>query len=222
MVVMNIFFEGVIYLVGSVKEHLQGNDVRYNRKMEQTSKPSLTDHLRNYLFLFLIAGIILIIDQISKAIVRSNLALTETWVPWDWLAPYARIVHWKNTGAAFGMLQGFGDVFTILAIIVAVAILYYFPQVPRDDWLLRLAMALQFGGALGNLYDRVTIGWVTDFVSIWIIPVFNVADLCITTGVVLLLLSVWSKERKQQAPPELPASPDSPSEKPANQPNSQG
>jgi signal peptidase II len=190
--------------------------------MEQTSKPPLTKYLRDYLFLFLIAGIILLIDQISKTIVRANLALTETWVPWEWLDPYARIVHWKNTGAAFGMLQGFGDVFTILAIIVSVAILYYFPQVPRDDWLLRLAMALQFGGAIGNLYDRVTIGWVTDFISIWIIPVFNVADLCITTGVVLLLVSVWLKERDQQPPPELPDSSDSPAEKPTSQPNSQG
>jgi signal peptidase II len=190
--------------------------------MEITSKPRLTKYVGDYLFLFLIAGIILILDQVSKTLVRLNLALTETWVPWDWLEPYARIVHWKNTGAAFGMLQGFGDVFTILAIIVSVAILYYFPQVPRDDWLLRLAMALQFGGALGNLYDRLTIGWVTDFVSIWIIPVFNVADFCITTGVILLLISVWLKERKQQSPPELPASPDSTPENPANQPNSQG
>ena len=212
----------MIYLVGPVEEHCDGNDIRYNQKMEQTSKPSRTNYLRDYLFLFSIAGIILLIDQVSKAIVRANLALTEMWVPWEWLEPYARIVHWKNTGAAFGMLQGFSDVFTILAIIVSVAILYYFPQVPREDWLLRLAMALQFGGALGNLYDRLTIGWVTDFVSIWIIPVFNVADLCITTGVVLLLLSVWLKEHKQLSPPELPASPDSPPEKPTSQPNSQG
>ena len=182
--------------------------------MEQSSKPTLSQYLRDYLILFAFAAVILIIDQTTKSMVRANLALTESWSPWEWLAPYARIVHWKNTGAAFGMLPGFSDVFTVLAIVVAAAILYYFPQVPRDDWLLRLAMGLQFAGALGNLVDRLTIGWVTDFISIWIIPVFNVADLCITTGVVLLLISVWLKERKQPSTNELTESPGSSSEKP--------
>jgi signal peptidase II len=88
--------------------------------------------------------------------------------------------------------------------------------VPREDWLLRLAMVLQFGGAMGNLIDRLTIGWVTDFISIWIIPVFNVADFCITTGVVLLLISVWLNERKQPLPPELPSDSSAPTNKPAN------
>jgi signal peptidase II len=184
--------------------------------MEQSSKPTLSQYLRDYLILFAFAAVILIIDQTTKSMVRANLALTESWSPWEWLAPYARIVHWKNTGAAFGMLPGFSDVFTVLAIVVAAAILYYFPQVPRDDWLLRLAMGLQFAGALGNLVDRLTIGWVTDFISIWIIPVFNVADLCITTGVVLLLISVWLKERKQPSTNELTDNPGSPTEKPAN------
>lgn len=184
--------------------------------MEKTSKPSTKNYLRDYLTLFSFAGIIIILDQASKAVVRANLALTETWVPWDWLHPFARIVHWKNTGAAFGMLPGFSDVFTVLAIIVSVAILYYYPQVPREDWLLRLAMGLQLGGALGNLYDRLTIGWVTDFISIWIIPVFNVADFCITAGVVVLLLSVWLKERNQLSPPAQPTSPNSPPDQSAN------
>lgn len=183
--------------------------------MQQSSKPTLSQYLRDYLILFAFAAVILIIDQTTKSMVRANLALTESWSPWEWLAPYARIVHWKNTGAAFGMLPGFSDVFTVLAIVVAAAILYYFPQVPRDDWLLRLALGLQFAGALGNLVDRLTIGWVTDFISIWIIPVFNVADLCITTGVVLLLISVWLKERKQPSTNVLTDNPGSPSEKSA-------
>jgi len=58
-------------------------------------------------------------------------------------------------------------------------------------------MVLTFGGALGNLIDRLTIGWVTDYLSIWRFPVFNVADLCITLGVIVLLLGVWSQERQK-------------------------
>lgn len=156
-------------------------------------------YLRDYLTLFGIAGTIIILDQATKSWVRANLALQEMWSPWEWLEPYARIVHWKNTGAAFGILQGLGDIFLILAIAVAIGIVYYFPQVPRKDWPMRLAMGLTFGGAIGNLIDRLTVGWVTDWLSIWRFPVFNVADFCITMGVIVLLLGVWYQERQQPA-----------------------
>lgn len=167
--------------------------------MESNSKIT-SNYLRDYLTLFGIGGTIIIIDQATKILVRRNLAIGEWWSPWGWLEPYARIVNWKNTGAAFGILPNFGDFITVLAIVVAIAIVYYFPRVPREDWTLRLAMGLEFGGAVGNLFDRLTIGWVTDFVSIWRFPVFNVADLCITLGVIVLLLGVWSQEKKKEDP----------------------
>jgi len=161
---------------------------------------------RDYLALAWMAGAILLVDQITKAIVRGNLELGEMWAPWTWLEPYARIVHWKNTGAAFGIFQGFGDVFTVLAFVVSGAILYYFPQVPREDWILRLAMSLQFSGAVGNLIDRLTIGWVTDFISVGSFPVFNVADACISVGTAVLVLGMWWKDRRQKL--ETETSPD--------------
>jgi len=171
--------------------------------------------VRAYLPLLIIASFVIVIDQVSKALVRAQLELGAIWIPWEWLEPYARIVHWKNTGAAFGMLQSFGDVFMVLAIVVAIAILYYFPQVPSGDWPLRLAMGLQFGGAVGNLIDRLSIGWVTDFISVGSFPVFNVADASISTGVAVLLVGVWLKER-QRKPIQLSAGPDSASEKTAD------
>ena len=163
---------------------------------EMTSK---SWQIQDYLPLLAIAVPIILLDQITKAVVRANLAIGEMWAPWDWLLPYARIFHVKNTGAAFGMLQSFGGVFMILSVVVAIAILYYFPQVPKEDWPLRLAMGLQFGGALGNLIDRLTIGWVTDFLSVGTFPVFNVADSCISIGVGVLLLGIWFKERDERA-----------------------
>jgi signal peptidase II len=180
--------------------------------MESTEKIS-PNYLRDYLTLFSIAGAIAIIDQATKYLVRSNLALSDMWSPWEWLEPYARIVHWNNTGAAFGMLQGLGDIFLILAIVVALAIVYYYPQVPKEDWTLRLAMGLEFGGAVGNLIDRLTIGSVTDFVSIWRSPVFNVADLCITLGAIVLILGVWYREKMEnqeavENEPDAPIEPD--------------
>ncbi len=125
----------------------------------------------DYLFLFSIAGLILALDQYTKSLVRDSIPVSGQWAPWDWLEPYARIVNAYNTGAAFGILKGFGGVFTILAIVVAIAIIYYFPQVPRDEMTLRFALSLQLGGALGNLTDRLVRTYVTDFISIWNFPV---------------------------------------------------
>jgi signal peptidase II len=160
---------------------------------------SLIKYLKDYAFLVIVAGTIVAMDRITKSLVLKNLAIEEFWSPWPWLEPYARIVHWKNTGAAFGMLPGFGDVFMVLAILVSLAILYYFPQVPREDWPLRLAMGLQMGGAVGNLIDRLTIGYVVDFISVGNFPVFNIADASISVGVTVLILGVWIKERAERS-----------------------
>ena len=154
--------------------------------------------LNNYALLAAIAAPIIIVDQISKAYLRSQLAPGEMWAPWDWLMPYARIIHVTNTGAAFGIFQGLGDVFRILAIIVAGAILWYFPQVPKAERLLRIALSMQFAGAVGNLIDRFRQGFVTDFISIGTFPVWNVADASITVGVGVLLLGMWLQERREK------------------------
>lgn len=154
-------------------------------------------YLRDYTFLLGVAALIVAIDQISKSLIRNRLPLGEIWAPWDWMLPYVRLVHWTNTGAAFGMLPSLSTVFTILAILVALVILYYFPQVPPTDWTLRLAMSMQLGGALGNLIDRLTQGHVTDFISVGTFPVFNVADASISIGVAVLIIGMWVKEREE-------------------------
>ena len=164
---------------------------------------SLKRYLQDYGFLLGGAGIVIFLDQWTKALVRNSLPLGGTWMPWEWLQPYARIVHWYNTGAAFGLFQNGALVFTILAIIVAGLILYYFPRTSPSDWTLRLAMGLQLGGALGNLVDRLTRGGqVTDFISIGSFPVFNVADASITVGVAVLLFGAWLMEKKDKCAKE--------------------
>lgn len=154
--------------------------------------------MKDYLLLALVVTVIVSLDQWTKWLVRTNIPFSGSWLPigWDWLSPYARIVHWYNSGAAFGMFQQFGGVFAVLAVIVVATIIYYFPRVEEADWPLRLAMGMQLAGALGNLIDRLTLGGkVTDFISVWTFPVFNVADASITMGVVVLVLGVWWKER---------------------------
>jgi len=171
---------------------------------------ALKKYFRDYAVLVALAGAIIVLDQVSKAYIRDTLAVGAIWAPWEWLAPYARFVHWYNTGVAFGMFQGQGQIFTVLAIIVSLVIVYFFPRVPRQDWTLRLAMGMQLGGALGNLIDRLTVGHVTDFISVGTFPVFNIADASITVGVGVLLLGVWLQERaeRRQSGADVPAEED--------------
>lgn len=156
-------------------------------------------YLPDYAALFLVAGLIIVLDQVTKYLIRANLALGEVYRPDLWITEFARIVHWQNTGAAFGMFQSLGNVFMILSMIVSAAIVYYFPQVPRKDRLIRLSMAMLLGGAVGNLIDRLYQGYVTDFLSFFDFPVFNVADASISMGVVVLFFGMWLQEREKKA-----------------------
>ena len=154
-----------------------------------------------YLNLLGTAGIVVALDQWTKWLVRTNIPFATQWLPkgMEWLMPYARLVYWHNTGAAFGMFQNGSLVFTILAFIVIGAILYYYPQIEAEGWLFRLALSLQLAGAVGNLIDRLTHdGKVTDFISVGTFPVFNVADSAITVGTALLILAVWLNDRKEK------------------------
>ena len=156
--------------------------------------------IQRYWLILTIAALIVALDQWTKWLVRVNIPSGGTWLPdsLQWLSPYARIVHWYNTGAAFGMFQNASMVFTVLAFVVIAAIIYYYPHVENTDWSLRLAMSMQLGGAVGNLIDRLMLGRVTDFISIGTFPVFNVADASISIGAAVLLLGVWIMERSEK------------------------
>jgi signal peptidase II len=154
--------------------------------------------INKYLYLFLTAGFVVALDQYSKWLVRSQLSFGEMWLPdsLQGLLPFIRIVYWHNSGAAFGLFQQGNLILSILAFIVIGVIIYYYPRVPAEDWWLKLALGLQLGGALGNLMDRLTLGQVTDFISVGTFPVWNVADSAITIGTCILLLGVYLKERQ--------------------------
>ena len=156
---------------------------------------------RKYFPLFGIAGILIILDQWTKHLVRTNIPVGGIWLPagWENLETYARIVHWYNTGAAFGMFQGGSVVFTILAFVVAGAIIWFYHQIEDSDWLLRIALSMQLAGALGNLIDRLLWeGKVTDFISIGNFAVFNIADASITVGTGIMLIGVWILEQRDR------------------------
>jgi signal peptidase II len=142
--------------------------------------------IRDRIILVCLAFLIFGADQISKYLVLEHLGLGELWNPVPGLERFVSITHVINTGAAFGLFPNQGSLFAIVAVIVVVAILAYYRYLPTNNWLVRLSLALQLGGALGNLADRVQYGHVIDFIDFKIWPVFNLADVSIVTGVGIL------------------------------------
>jgi signal peptidase II len=147
-----------------------------------------------------VAVLTLAIDQATKYLVVSNLGLYESWVPFPALAQVFTIHYVTNTGAAFGLFQNGSLFFVIVAVIVSLVIVFYYRYLPDGQWLIRLSLGMQLGGALGNLLDRLRLGHVVDFFDFQIWPVFNVADSSIVCGVIVLaflLLREDHQERKR-------------------------
>lgn len=165
----------------------------------------------NQSWVYWVAALVILIDQYTKFMVRENLPVGAVWMPLDWLAPYFRLVHIENTGAAFGMFPAGGQVFSVIAVVVSAVIIYYAARLPAGHWALRTTLGLQLGGAIGNLIDRLVKGPVTDFFnvfSIWNTPVFNVADLSITTGVLVLIVLMWREARQKPVAEEVATAPE--------------
>jgi signal peptidase II len=125
---------------------------------------------------------VIVIDQVTKAIVRSNVAVGDR----DGVFPAVEIVHVRNEGVAFSRFSGGG---TLVAVIVGAALLalvaYFVTHL--DKPLVWLPTGMLLGGALGNVIDRIRDGAVTDFIKLPGWPAFNVADISITFGVLVLL-----------------------------------
>lgn len=140
---------------------------------------------------------VVVLDQLSKRWIERNLSLYDSIVPIAALKNFFTITHFTNTGAAFGLFRDQGILFLVIAAVVVVAIVIYSRYLPMDQWLVRFALGLQLGGALGNLIDRVRQGHVTDFIYFHFWPAFNVADAAIVVGVGLLALALLLQKDQQ-------------------------
>ena len=131
---------------------------------------------------FLILSLLFfLLDQLSKYYIIKNFALGQSVK----VLPIFSITHVKNPGAAFSLLPYQTGVFIVITLLVLGGILIYLLITGKRNRLFLTSLALIFGGALGNFYDRLTQGQVTDFLDFHIWPVFNFADSFITIGLVL-------------------------------------
>jgi signal peptidase II len=143
----------------------------------------------------------LIVDQWTKRLIESHFKLYETWT----LLPVFDLVRAHNRGMAFSVLDSQSGwqrwMFSGLATVVSVALLVWLARLSRRAHLLAAALSLILAGALGNLVDRLRLGYVIDFIQVhWqqhYFPAFNVADSAITVGAALLLLDSWLAGRKR-------------------------
>ena len=129
-----------------------------------------------------LAGIFLILDQLTKFLVRAYLPFGQSYPA----RGFFRFTHAENTGSAFGILQGYNTPLIAVSFVGIIVLAFIYQSQPRPTNLLRLSLGLQIGGAIGNLLDRFRLGAVTDFIDVGPWPIFNLADASIISGLALL------------------------------------
>jgi len=147
----------------------------------------------------LTAILVVIADQLSKFWIRSNLATGESLFE----VGFFRLTRVHNSGAAFGLFQGQSFLLTIIALVgVTVLLLYAFffhHKFPfLGNRLGKLALGLVLGGTVGNLIDRIYLGYVTDFIDFNLWPAFNIADSAIVVGIIILAYSLLCLARAKE------------------------
>ncbi len=168
--------------------------------------------MRHYWMLLIVIVGVLVIDQTTKWAVITSLQPYQTLQPVPALVPYFQITYTQNTGSAFGFLPQAGDLFLIIAVVVVIAMIYFYPRVPANSHLTRLAIGLICGGALGNALDRLQHGHVVDFIH-YQIPglvsnVSNLADHAIVLGVILIFVDGWLADRQKKGQGPVALEPD--------------
>jgi len=134
-----------VFVASSGSTHsVNGETLRSNR-----------NRLKEWAILIGPAALLVTLDQVSKWLVRQNLAVGEMWAPIPALSKIFTFTHVQNTGVSFGQLPGLGWLFMLVNLAVVVGILIYYPRIPAGQWKLRLALALLLVGALGNWIDRL-------------------------------------------------------------------
>lgn len=143
----------------------------------------------------IIVGALVILDQTTKFIISANLQLYKSFPV---LKDVFHITRVHNSGAAFGILKGMLPIFIFLSIVAIFLIILYANRFRRSYYHLRTGLLLILAGTIGNLIDRLRLGYVIDFIDLRIWPVFNVADMTITIGGAFLICHILVMPRKRR------------------------
>lgn len=145
--------------------------------------------------IILLIALLMTADQVSKYLVAANLSAKNIEI----IHNFFYITYAQNTGMAWSLLSG-QQAFFCLAAAVAIGVMTWYLIYKDPNKITRIALALMISGAAGNLIDRLLLGYVRDFLHFYILsydfPIFNVADSCLTIGVILLILASLIEEKK--------------------------
>lgn len=148
---------------------------------------------------YLIAVFVIALDQITKGIIVRNMDVRESI---EIIRDFFYITSHRNTGAAWGMLEGQMWLFYIITVIVVAGIIYFMQTQAKGKPLFQMSLAFILGGAIGNFIDRLFRKEVVDFLDTYIFgydfPIFNIADAALTIGVIMLFIQMISEERKEK------------------------
>lgn len=132
---------------------------------------------------WLVAIAVFLLDQGTKYWIVNHL---EVWESVPLLPGWLHLTLVQNPGAAFGLFANWKGLLVLVTLAAVLLAFIFYRRILAFDWQIRLGMALALGGAVGNLIDRLRFGHVVDFIDLLVWPVFNVADMAIVAGVVLL------------------------------------
>jgi len=143
---------------------------------------------------FIIIAFVVVIDQLTKYLIHTNLELNST-IPL--LDGIFHITYIQNSGAAFSMFQNkTGFLIAMQLTVITVVLVYLIKRQKKEHWCLLLSLSLIAAGGIGNLIDRAMNGYVVDFLDLRIWPIFNVADISVCVGCGLLVLYMFFVEPK--------------------------
>ena len=145
---------------------------------------------RKYHVVFSTALIIILIDQLSKFLIKSNFQLNQS-VPI--INNIFHLTYINNTGAGFGILKAQTLILIFVSIAVIGIIFYNFDKIKNKEILLQVLVGFVLGGTIGNLIDRLAYGYVIDFLDFRIWPIFNFADSFVTIGIIGLIIYLRKK-----------------------------
>jgi len=139
------------------------------------------------------------LDQITKWWVVSHVPVGHYWFPIPALAHFVAVEHVTNTGVVFGLFKDAGPLFALASTTIIIVMIGYLIRLPRDRRWVRLALGFLLAGAIGNLIDRLRLGYVVDFIAVGSFSRFNVADSAVTIGVALMLVAALLDGRRPSA-----------------------
>ena len=173
-------------------------------KSRLNKTPKMIANGRLALNWYLLSLVVIILDQWTKWLAETNLTFLE---PVPVIEPFLNWTLAYNYGAAFSFLADAGGwqkwFFSGLALLMSLFLIGYLAKAPRQAKLLSLGLALVLGGAVGNLIDRLLHGHVIDFIhvhyaDVWHYPIFNIADIGISIGVLLIIIDMLFLEKKRE------------------------